>query len=228
MIINSLDNIKLVEIPKHRQFNNLLKTKPKIGKLTVIQYAGKNGNSHYWICRCECGNFTKTRAYHLICDICRSCGCLQIENTIKRSTTHGMSHSSEYKIRQTMINRCYCTLSDNYNRYGGRGIKVCERWLDSFENFLQDMGKRPSDKHSIDRIDVNGDYSPENCRWTTKKEQANNRNTNIVVEYNNEVLTLKQLSEKINIKYITLIKRYNHGDRDDKLIRPVKSQKRKS
>ena len=113
----------------------------------------------------------------------------------------------EYNIYKCMKSRCLNPKSISYYRYGGRGIKVCDRWMESFEHFLEDMGKRPSALHSIDRIDNDGDYSPENCKWSTKKEQADNRSTNDIVTFRGVEDTLKNHAIKSVIKYRTVWQR---------------------
>jgi len=120
--------------------------------------------------------------------------------------THGACRSTEYSIWQNMKNRCK-NLNDS--RYGGRGIFVCDRWLNSFDNFLSDMGRRPNIMFSIERISNDKGYSPENCRWATKKEQSANRRSNIKIEYNGESMILSEWAKKINIPYPTLLNRVN-------------------
>ena len=124
---------------------------------------------------------------------------------------HGMSKSPEYTAWRRMRRRCNFKKDSEYHNYGARGIKVCYRWEHSFENFLSDMGKRPSNGHSLDRIDVNKGYFPANCRWATNKEQSNNTRRNVFVEYNGKTLTLKQLSEELNINYNSFFSRIRLG-----------------
>ncbi len=118
--------------------------------------------------------------------------------------THGKSRTSEYKIYQGILARCYNENDNSYYNYGKRGIKVCDRWLESFENFYEDMGDKPGPNYSIDRINSNGDYCKENCKWSTDKEQGNNRKTNKFLEYNGERLTYSQWEDKLGFRKGTI------------------------
>jgi hypothetical protein len=158
-------------------------TGQRFGRLTAAWPAGIQGRARVWLCFCDCGNFKSVGISALLYGRTRSCGCLLAEEASKRAKKAFYKHGHGAKGKETltyvswqaMKSRCLCPSATSYAHYGGRGIKVCDRWLHSYENFLADMGERPEGK-TLDRYpNPAGNYEPGNCRWATVQEQADNR-----------------------------------------------------
>lgn len=190
-----------------------------------------SGGKSRWNCLCDCGSVCVVNGSNLVKNHTRSCGCLVTDHAKKMgdsNVVHGYATDkpAEYRIWSGMKTRCYNTASKDYDRYGGRGIEVCDRWKDSFENFLEDMGSRPSPDHSIDREDNNGHYEPNNCYWATTVEQGNNKRSNVVLDHGDRKLTRTQLSRETGIAYHNLKRRTTNGmGLDEALETPVRSYK---
>lgn len=188
-------------------------------RLTVLSRAGssKVGRA-MWRCRCRCGETVIIQGKRLLIGHTRSCGCLMREKAsvsfIRNFQRHGESKHSrpspEYRVWNAMLDRCLNQYGDNYARYGGRGICVCKRWM-KFENFLADMGRRPSLTHTIDRIDNDGGYKKSNCRWATRSEQQRNRRNTDRFTFRGQTLPLIVWAERIGIRVKTLRMRIRHG-----------------
>ena len=154
------------------------------GKLTVLSKAKLPGRTR-WLCQCECGQQKTILAYNLKSGASRSCGCVV---RTKKNTAR-----PEYQIWSNMKGRCFTPSANFYERYGGRGVTVCDRWKNSFSDFYDDMGERPGPRYSLDRYpNKDGNYEPGNVRWATDVDQANNRSNNRIVEYLGQTMTLTE------------------------------------
>jgi hypothetical protein len=199
---------------------------PMVGKkfssLKVLEEAiivGKDPQKRYH-CQCDCGNKTIVVGAALrsgAIKSCASCG----------HTKHGFSRTVEFHIWTNIKYRCNNPKAQHYLNYGGRGIIICQRWQDSFDAFIEDMGNRPTPNHSVERIDNNGPYSPENCKWATRKEQANNTRTCVIIEFNGEKKTITQWSRVFGVANQTIGQRLKRGWPVD-IALTKRSQKTKS
>ena len=196
----------------------------RFGKLVVIEEVGKNKwNNVIWKCRCDCGNVKNVTSHDLRSGASQSCGCSHI--------THGMTKTRFYKIFLYINQRCGNKNSTNYSRYGGRGIKCPwssfeEFYNDMYESYLKHCEEFGERNTSIDRIDNDGDYSKENCRWATKEEQDNNMRRSRFIEFNGIKLTIVQWSNRLGIKYDTLLARLNNGwDVEKALTTPIQKRR---
>ena len=182
----------------------------KFGKLTVVEEIHKNKNL-YWRCICECGNYTEVLPQHLKRHLIVSCGCYRKSNSARLNYKHGSKNTRLYKTWIDMKDRCYNHSNFAYKNYGQRGICVCEEWINDFLSFQRwSLDNGYQDELSIDRIDVNGNYEPCNCRWVTALEQANNKRNNIRISYDGQIMTIAEWSRYLGIAYQTLYNRIHN------------------
>lgn len=201
------------------QFHNIhkrdleIKIGDKFGILTVVGPSDKKRhNRPAVLCLCECGNNKIVSRKDLNSGNIKSCGCLRVK--------HGKYQSSTYRSWRAMLNRCYRAKTMHYDRYGGSGIKVCDRWREGFRNFLFDMGDRPAGT-TLDRIDSSGNYCPENCRWASPKTQAHNRRSSVPLAYKGKTQCLAAWAREYNISPIALARRLKSGwDLETALTKP--------
>jgi hypothetical protein len=202
---------KSLQIPGNK-FNFLTLIEPaEIGAKCIVK----------WLCRCDCGKVKIISARNIKSGHAKSCGCLQKSTVKKLATKHSYSRTKLYNAWISMNQRCNNPRNPNYKNYGGRGIFICEEWLDFeiFKNWSLENGY--SEILSIDRINNNSGYNPKNCRWTDRKTQNNNTRRTILTEVNGEILTISQIAKKYSLKHKTISERYRHGHRQNNLIRPV-------
>lgn len=175
-------------------------TGQKFNKLTVISRVENIRSSATWLCKCDCGNEVVVVGNKLRSGHTKSCNCVQKEKAKFANYKHGLHGEPEYKVWQGIKERCMNPNNISYKTYGALGIKMCDRWINNFELFYQDMGKRPTPKHSIDRIDVYKGYSPDNCKWSTSLEQGKNTTRNVWVEYRGERKIIAEWCRIFNVK----------------------------
>lgn len=205
------------------------------GRLTVIDQSddlvSRNGyHTVMWRCKCMCGNEVIVRGKCLTQGVTRSCGCFQREELAKRARKHGRQGTRLYAIWDSMRQRCNNPKHKSYNNYGGRGIRISPEWDDYsiFQQWATQGGYdelAPRGTYTLDRIDVDGDYCPSNCRWVNMRIQSNNKRDTIRLFYCGEYRTLSELAQMTNIDYQTLWRRYSRGEHVDDIARPVHSPK---
>lgn len=196
-------------------------TGQRFGRLTVIGFAEIRNQKSYWKCKCDCENIKIINSYSLKSGKTKSCGCLRKETTKKRgkrNIKHNKTNTRLYRIWTGMKSRCYYNKNIEYKNYGGRGITICDEWLDNFMNFYNwAINNGYDDKLTIDRMNNNGDYEPQNCRWVNMKKQENNRHNNRIIKYKRKTYTLSELSDLLKIPSATLKWRLDNNWNEDQL-----------
>ena len=201
-------------------------TGQKFGRMTVIEISHRNGKGRvFWKCLCDCGKEKAVSSWHLRLGGTKSCGCLHTDfaksgkSNRKHGDANGGKLTTEYWRWQSMKARCYNPHNRSYPAYGGRGINICDRWKNDYAAFLSDMGRCPKG-YILDRIDVNGDYEPSNCRWISLRDsQANMRPRGIQVCINGKTQCILEWAKELSVPYGTVLRRYKAGK---PLVRPKK------
>jgi hypothetical protein len=192
----------------------------KFGRLTAIEKSTNICGKTAWKCVCDCGNIAYVTTSNLTCNRIRSCGCIKQEMLMKRNITHNQRHTQLYEVWKSIKQRCYNPKGQAYHNYGERGIKMCEEWLNNFQAFYDwsyangyspENQKDEKNKLTIDRIDVNGNYEPSNCRWVTRKVQSSNMRTNKLITINGETHCIAEWCRIYNVYPSNYYKKINKG-----------------
>lgn len=199
--------------------NRIDLTSQRFGKLVVLSYAG--GERSQWLCKCDCGKVIFVRSDHLRKQKTTSCGC-------KEFIVHGHKRTNQatktYLAWCSMKKRCLNPNHRNYHRYGGRGVRICDRWIQSFQNFLDDMGEAPAGL-SLDRINNNGHYCKENCRWATIEQQSENRRTTRLITFRGVTLPIVGWAKRLNCASVTIARRIKTMSIEDALTTPINKRR---
>ena len=217
--------------PKSARFKDL--TGLKFGRVLIVSYCGRRHHSSVWVGRCDCGAEREFASTALLNGTTKSCGCLRRERAGGLSYKHGQCGGEnrkrrppEYKAWEQMRDRCVNEQHVQWKWYGGKGVVVCDEWVNNFEAFIRDVGPRPTAKHTLDRINSNGNYEPSNVRWATWTQQARNRSNNHMVEYQGRLMPLIEAAEAAGIPYVTVKSRVGSGwSAIDAVTRPVNQKK---
>lgn len=200
----------------------------RYGRLQPLAFAFSRStpsgqDKKYWLCQCDCGSEAVVWAASLQNGDTKSCGCLRKEMRAAKNHRHGASGTAEYQAWSMIKRRCLNVRSNGYENYGGRGITMCARWLESFENFFADVGPRPSQDHSIDRIENDGNYEPNNVHWATPSEQMNNMRKSVKITLNGITKTVAEWSRLLKLNPFTIYARIDAGWEPERaLIEPVR------
>jgi len=192
------------------------------GSWTILRYDCKRGNAHMWLCRCACGRETLVAMDSLTRGKSTQCADCAYQSRSHQPRTRNFyasphlprrtsGHPTEARCYHAMIDRCYNPNATSHSHYGGRGITVCQRWRESFQAFLNDMGARPSSGHSIDRINNDGNYEPNNCRWATHTEQQRNKSNNHLVSFRGRTMCIADWADEVGLSWHVLIMRLRLG-----------------
>jgi len=195
----------------------------KFGRLLAVEK-----EKGFWRCQCDCGKSIRVASYDLVSGRYKSCGCKHAEDTkAGMRYRHGMSHTKEHRAWAKIRERCHNPKDKNFNKYGAKGISVCQTWRESFEAFFEDMGPCPSPQHSIDRIENSGNYDLGNCRWATKKEQAINRYRTIWFEYQGTRLCQKDWARRFGVASDAITYWIKKGKSFDFIVEHFENRKQK-
>lgn len=201
-------------------------TNCKFGRLTVVGFERKNRYGiSIWRCQCDCGNKSIVASSDLRSGNTQSCGCLQRELIAERSRKHGLCYNPRYTTWSRMKSRCLNPNFASYPSHGGRGIRVCQEWIDSFEtfnNYVKTLPGYDNPELSLDRLDNNGHYEPGNVRWATKSEQQRNKRNNQLITFNGKTQLLRDWAVELNLNFNTLSTRFFRGWSDEEILeRPI-------
>lgn len=216
----------LIGIKRKRASRIKGRTGQRFGKLIVEGLAKIENNRTFWECRCDCGNIKTVMGNSLKSGLVKSCGCLKNKHG-EASQWGRHKQTTEYRTWGALISRCYNKNHQDYKYYGGRGIRVCDRWRHNFSYFIQDMGRRPRGM-SIDRINVNGDYELSNCRWATASTQCNNRRSNLFIEINGIKKTVSEWAKEVGVTRAAMAYRLKYWDMNQLLLHKTPSRMRDS
>ena len=192
----------------------------RFGRLIIESQTRTVRHNRVWLCLCDCGNRKEIIEYNLKSGHTKSCGCLSRDSTASRFTEHGKCATPEYWAWSNMIQRCTNPKNKRYKQYGARGITVCEPWRSSFTVFLRDIGQKPSPRHTLERINNDGNYEPSNCKWATYKEQSQNQRFRFLpLTFDNKPITVQEIADLAGIKYSAACARLRRGWTIDEVIR---------
>ena len=192
----------------------------KFGRLTAIEKSTNISGKTVWKCICDCGKIAYVTTSNLTCNRIRSCGCIKQEILMKRNITHNQRHTKLYNVWKGIKQRCYNPKSQSYHNYGARGIKMCNEWLNDFQSFYEwsyangySTENQNDEKHklTLDRIDVNGNYEPSNCRWVDRKTQASNMRTTKLITINGQTKSIAEWCRTYNVYRTTFNARVKRG-----------------